>query len=87
MDFRLSQHAQEELQRRGIPRDFLNSILQDPQQILAEQDDKRAYQSQFRFPNGKTYLVRAIVADRVEPAVVVTIYRTSRIAKYWRTES
>ena len=30
------------------------------------------------------YLIRAIVEDQVEPAVVVTVYRTSKIGKYWR---
>jgi hypothetical protein len=30
------------------------------------------------------FLLRAIVADNVDPAVVVTVYRTSKISKYWR---
>ena len=32
----------------------------------------------------KMMLVRAIVDDRVDPAVVVTAYRTNKIGKYWR---
>lgn len=30
------------------------------------------------------YLVRAIIATDKEPAVLVTVYRTSKIEKYWR---
>jgi hypothetical protein len=30
------------------------------------------------------FLLRAIVDYRVDPAVVITVYRTSKIDKYWR---
>jgi hypothetical protein len=33
---------------------------------------------------GKTYLLRVFVDIDRDPAEVVTVYRTSRIAKYWR---
>jgi hypothetical protein len=34
----------------------------------------------------KHYLVRVVVDSRAEPPKVVTVYRTSRIEKYWREE-
>ena len=84
MKFRLSKHALEELGRRGIPRDLLEQVLQKPQQILPERDGKKVYQSQVEFGGGKVFLLRAIVNDEAEPAVVITVYRTSKIEKYWR---
>jgi hypothetical protein len=36
-----------------------------------------------RYIAGKMFLLRAIVDDSVDPAVVVTAYRTKRIEKYW----
>jgi len=84
MDFCLTPHAEQELERREIPRDFLNRVLQNPQQIVNERDGRRAYQSQLEFINGKIYLVRAIVDEEFEPNRVITVYRTSRISKYWR---
>jgi hypothetical protein len=45
MKFRLSQHALEEIERRGISRDLLDQVLQNPQQILPERDGKKIYQS------------------------------------------
>ncbi len=42
---------------------------------------------QSRIPMGtppKTYLVRVIVDLHTEPPEVVTVYRTSKISKYWR---
>ncbi|MBW4620504.1 MAG: DUF4258 domain-containing protein [Cyanosarcina radialis HA8281-LM2] len=74
MSFYISRHAEEELERRGIQREFLDSVLSDPQQIVEDRDGKRAYQSQFLFENGKTYLVRAIVADNTSPAIVLTAF-------------
>ena len=84
MKFRLSRHALEEIERRGIPRDLLDQVLQNPQQILPERDGKKIYQSQVEFGGSKLFLLRAIANDAVEPAVVVTVYRTSKIEKYWR---
>ncbi len=75
-----------ERERRSIPRKFLESVLRNPQQIVEDKEGKKAYQSQFEFENGKIYLVRAIVADNTKPAIVVTVYRTSQIARYWREQ-
>ncbi len=85
MKFRLSRHALEELRRRGIPRDLLEQVLQKPQQVLPERDGKKVYQSRVKFSEGKVFLLRAVVNDEAEPAVVITVYRTSKIEKYWRS--
>lgn len=71
--------------RRGIPMAFLEAVLQHPQQVVPEVGGKKAYQSQFDFGGGRSFLLRAIVIDDVDPAVVVTVYRTSKIGKYWST--
>lgn len=83
MTFRLSPHAAEELHRRGIPRELVDQVLAAPQQIIEERGGRSAYQSQIEFPEGRVYLLRVIVQAHVEPAVVITAYRTSRIRKYW----
>ena len=59
-------------------------VLASPQQVIKEREGRKAYQSQVAFEEGKLYLLRAIVLDAVEPALVVTAYCTSRIRKYWR---
>ena len=86
MKFKISQHASEEMQRRAIPLTLLETVLQNPQQVVPEYGGKKAYQSQIDFGEGKIFLLRAIVDDKVEPAIVITVYRTSKISKYWRTE-
>jgi Domain of unknown function (DUF4258) len=84
MGFCISSRAEEERDRRGIPRELLDSVLKEPQQIVEGQEGEKVYQSQFKFENDKIYLIRAIVTDQTKPANVVTVYRTSQISKYWR---
>jgi hypothetical protein len=81
--FRMTRHAQQEMVRRQISESIVEQVLHSPGQILVERGDRKVYQSQVEIA-GKTYLVRVIVEDWMQPAVVVTVYRTSNIAKYWR---
>ena len=84
LDFKLSMHAREEMQRRNIPPGVVESVLNHPQQILSIQAGKKIYQSKVDFGTGKEYLVRIVMNDAVAPPIVVTLYRTSKIDKYWR---
>jgi hypothetical protein len=86
MRFKLSNRALEEIERRGIPREMLERVLDNPQQVVDEREGKKAYQSQIDFGGGKMYLLRAIVNDALDPAVVITVYRTRNIPKYWRLQ-
>lgn len=81
--FRFTRHALDEMVRRGISQALVESVLDHPQQIVPQLPGRVAYQSQIDFGGGRMYLVRVIVEDVVDPAVVVTVYRTSKITKYW----
>lgn len=84
MKFKISAHALEESNRRGIPPDILESVLKNPGQIVDEYGEKKTYQSKIVFESGKIYLVRVIVKEYTDHAVVVTVFKTSKIDKYWR---
>jgi hypothetical protein len=84
MNFRFSKHAESELVLRQIPREFVEVVLRQPQQIVPERPPKKAYQSQVDFGGGRIFLLRVIVDDTIEPAMVVTLYRTKKINKYWK---
>jgi Domain of unknown function (DUF4258) len=86
MKFKLSNHALMEMTRRGIPREILERVLDNPQQVVDEREGKKAYQSQIDFGGGRMYLLRAIVNDSLDPAVVITVYRSRNIQKYWRPQ-
>ena len=85
MRFRYSKHAQQEMQRRGIPQEVVDSVLSHPEQVVPEREGLNAYQSKVDFGGEELFLLRAIIKDDVEPAVVITVYRTSKVDKYWRS--
>jgi hypothetical protein len=82
---RFSQHARVEIARRGVPFDIAEGVLRNPQQVVPTQGGLMALQSRVEL-EGKQYLVRVVVAERPDVTVVVTVYRTSKIGKYWRSE-
>jgi len=84
MEFRISQHAATEMRRRDIALDVVMDVLRNPQQIVVGRVGRKVYQSRIVFGDGKTYLVRVVVADEQMPSVVITVYRTSKVARYWR---
>ncbi|MBM3498870.1 MAG: DUF4258 domain-containing protein [Armatimonadetes bacterium] len=83
MRFRFSRHAREQMAERRIPVDLVGDVLTRPEQTVPECGGRKVYQSRVRLGNRPT-LLRVIVDERADPAVVVTVYQTSRITKYWR---
>lgn len=84
MSFVFSKHVLEELEARKIPRPLVERILQSPEQRVPEIENITCYQSRVEI-TGKRYLLRIMVNETIQPAKVVTVYRTSKIAKYWRS--
>ncbi|MBS3936044.1 MAG: DUF4258 domain-containing protein [Sulfuritalea sp.] len=82
MDFVLTDHARLEALRRQIPLEWIEATLTQPEQIVVGTNGRKVFQSRV-ITEGRTYLVRLIVEDRHQPPVVVTVYRTSKIEKYW----
>lgn len=83
MTFRFSKHVVEELDNRKIPRRLVEQVLRSPEQKFPELEDITCYQSRVEI-SGKQYLLRAMVNEALNPPVVVTVYRSSKISKYWR---
>jgi len=84
VNFLVSRHAKEELLRRQIPDLWLKSVLENPEQRIRQPGGQEMLQSRLVSANGKMYLMRAVVAADKDPPVVITVYRTSKIDKYWR---
>jgi Domain of unknown function (DUF4258) len=79
----LSNHVQQEMDRRGIPLAVVESVLAAPAQKVPEHGDVVCYQSKVEI-NQKPYVVRVMVNETARPPKVVTVYRTSKISKYWK---
>jgi len=80
----LTNHARLEMVRRGIAEDLVMAILERPEQVVAEREGLVAYQSRLATEDVRVMLVRVIAEDRSTPRKVITVYRTSKIDKYWR---
>ena len=83
MSHQLSIHIHEEMERRGIPLAVVELVLAAPAEIVPEHGDIVCYQSKVDI-NQKPYLVRVMVNETATPPKVVTVYRTSKISKYWK---
>jgi hypothetical protein len=61
----------------------MDQVLQAPEQKVPEVDDITCYQSRVEI-GGKLNLLRVMVNETANPPVVVTVYRTNKISRYWR---
>ena len=48
MSFKFTRHVEDEIKRRKIPANFVDSVLQNPQQIVEEYGNKKAYPTRLR---------------------------------------
>lgn len=85
-DYVLTPHAVEEMQRRGVSREVVAQVLAAPDQRVVVRPGRVVCQSKVLFETGTVYLVRVFVDVDCDPADVVTVYRTSRVEKYWSVE-
>lgn len=84
-DYTLTAHARRELSRRGLSEATIHAILSAPEQQIEVRPGRVVLQAKVVSARPeKTALVRVFVDVDRKPAEVVTAYRTSKIAKYWR---
>jgi hypothetical protein len=86
-DFVFTEHARLEMARRGIAEQDVRDLLAAPQQVEFVRNGRIVCQSlQGSGETSEAYLLRVFVdVDRI-PARIVTVYRTSKVKKYWRRE-
>lgn len=82
----LTPHARVEMVRRGIDPEIVARILAAPGQRHSIRSGREVLQSLLPM-DGKTYVVRVFVDVDRDPPAVVTVYRTSKIGKYWSVSS
>ncbi len=86
-DYVITPHAAIESLRRGLSEQIIRSVLASPEQELPVRPGRVVLQSRISMGlPAKLYLVRVFVDVDRHPAEVVTVYRTSKIDKYWGQE-
>ena len=85
MNVVLSDHARRQADRRGIGQAILRAVAEFPEQVVPVRPGREIRHSRVPFPPaGDAYLVRVVVDVSPGVETVVTVYRTSKIDKYWR---
>jgi len=80
---RISPHARFEMKRRRIRRSEIVATIRAPGQIVPSVKGRQVYQSLIGL--ARRLLLRVIVKEDAKNYHVVTAYKTSKVAKYWRT--
>ncbi len=81
----LSDHSRTELARRGITVEAVRAVLSAPGRAEFVRPERLVLSSIERTAAGNDYVLRVFVDVDRSPPVVVTAYRSSKIAKYWGT--
>lgn len=84
MNVEFTKHALEELKIRDISRETVEKILENPKQILVSDNNRKVYQDIVEFNDNKQYVVRVILEETKDNLKVITVYKSSKISKYWR---
>jgi hypothetical protein len=80
----LTEHALGEARRRGISEATVLDVTANPQQRLPGRGRREIRRSLVAdAPSGKLYVIRVIVERCGDWDEVVTVYRTSKVRKYW----
>jgi len=87
MDFVFSKHAHEQMLRRSINYETVLMVLSQPDQIVADNDNPALviYQSLIK-EDSQMFLLRIFVNRDKQPNMVVTLYKTSKISKYYESK-
>jgi hypothetical protein len=80
---KISSHARFEMNRRRIRRSDVVATIRRPGQIVPSIKGRDIYQS--KVGSAGRMLLRVVVKEDAVAYHVVTVYKTSNIAKYWRT--
>ena len=78
-----SRHALFEMRRRGVSRSDVIRLIRSPGQVLPSVKGRTIYQG--LIGAARRLLLRVVVKEEAAAYHVVTAYKTTKIAKYWRT--
>ena len=81
MEPEFSRHALEQMGLRCISEELVQSIVKYPDSII-NQDETVMIYSKLVIEKSKAYLYRVFINHLKRPALIITVYKTSKIEKY-----
>jgi hypothetical protein len=83
----ISKHAEVEMKRREISKELVMSTVKNPQQKQKRNSIVIMQSKYFDSIQKKTMLIRVFISTESKLHKVVTVYKTSKIEKYWRQKT
>jgi len=81
-----SKHALEQMSRRGINRETVLMTASQPDQKIEDKDDIEIIICQSLIKESdQMFLLRVFVNKYKQPNVIVTLYKTTKISKYYES--
>ncbi len=74
MDYELTQHASDTLEKRRIPREWMEQVLRKPEGTEKDRIDENLEHRLGRIADFENHVLRVIVNIKVTPPRVVTVY-------------
>lgn len=84
MKYKLLPHLERQAREREINLKIIKETLINPQQIVPEPKGLKIAQNKYHDKeNNKDYLIRVIFREERDLRIGITVYKTSKIKKYW----
>ena len=84
MGILFSEHAIFEINRRQIKREEIENLIKNPPQKIPAKKDRTIIQGKYHDKNLNKEMLLRIIGDELEGSFyVITVYKTSKIEKYW----
>jgi len=81
LKYKFSKHADERILDRELDKDIVLELLENPD-VIIELDSKLVVYQKVVMENDKPYLYRVFVNRVLDPKLIVTVYKTSKLEKY-----
>ncbi len=82
---RIPPHAMQSLDARDIALEEVERAIRAPEAVVSGHDQRQVYMRRYHDKLlGQEMLLRVVVEETAELVFVVTVYKTSRIDRYWK---
>ncbi len=79
----ISNHAKLQMKERNISEKLIYQAISNPEQIITTDEGRTVFHLRIK---SKRYLLRVIAEQTDSDWLIITVYRTTKIKKYWEGE-
>ena len=85
MNVIFTNHARLEMKRRNIKESIVTNVIKRAEQSISSKNNRVIFQSKFFDKDEKAEMILRVICELHEPEIikVITVYKTSKIKKYW----